>query len=212
VCCLSLDTWLALFGAVSGAIGAASGYYAFVLSGYRLRCQIGIAIHTFEGAIVKIDKRWKGGFGYNIPFVPGSEQLYIQVWNKGRMPVNIDRLTIYQRKKGHFSWLEVKSMSLYVSQSPIESSGMPHRIDFGSSAMWLHPFQDISALSKLDLNDKRWDIRVQLELGDERKKKSRNWLSISRIDDFNTQWAEYVRKTSPIFGDAGFANPANPEE
>lgn len=206
---MSLDTTLALFGAVTGAVGAVSGFYAFILSGYRIKCQIGIGIHTSSGGLVKIDERWKGGFGYNIAFVPQSEVLYIQVWNKGRLPVNIDRLTIYQRNTLRRKGFELKGMSMPLNQSPVESLIMPHRIDFGSSAMWLHQFQDITALSKLDLQDRRWGIRVELELGDEKKKRSRNWLTFSRIDDFNIQWAEYVRKTSPIFGDESLTDAPN---
>jgi hypothetical protein len=192
-----MDSALAIFGAVMGAIGAASGYYAFILSGYRIKSHIGIGIHTFRGAIIKINDQWKGGLGYNIPFVPGSEVLYIQVWNKGRMPVNIDRLTIYQRKNGFFRGTEETGLSLVISESPVESSNMPHRIDFGSSAMWLYPLNDIMALSRLDLEGRRWGIRVRLELGDEKVKKSRNWLFPSKLDEFKKEWTEYVVKNTP---------------
>ena len=53
------------------------------------------------------------------------------------------------------------------------------------------------ALSRLDLEGRRWGIRVKLELGDEKVKKSRNWLFPSKLDNFKKEWKEYVVKNTP---------------
>ena len=206
---MSIDTGLALFGAVTGTIGAASGYYAFILSGYRIKSQIGIGVRTF-GGLVKLNEKWRGGFGLDNAFVPNGEVLYVQVWNKGRMPVNIERLSIYQRKDGHRRWSEKRSSSLLVFHPPIENTVMPHRIDYGSSVTWLYPFHEVLALSKLDLQNRRWDIRVEIELGDETKKRSRNWISSARLDDFAKRWTDHQSKIAQVPSDLDFTNSMNP--
>lgn len=182
---MTWSSWVAIFGAMTGAIGAASGYYSHVLSGYRVKAQIGIAIQV-QGGIVKISKSWQGGFG-DAPYQVGSEALYIQVWNHGRMPIDVERLSVmnykYRGKRGErFSFMQFGG--------PMGDTKMPHRLAFGSSSTWLIPLQDIIALSKLSLNEppSRYPVRVILEMGDNRTVKSKNWLTPGYLDSFVEKW------------------------
>lgn len=191
---MTWSSWVAIFGAITGAIGAASGYYSHVLSGYRVKAKIGIAIQV-PGGIIKIADNWKGGFGAGVDYRAGSEALYVQVWNHGRMPIDVDRVSVMNhvyrgsRNGEKFSFVQFGG--------PMGDAKMPHRLTFGSSSTWLIPLMDIVALSKLSIKKPpvRYPVRVKLDMGDDRVVKSKNWLTPQQLDDFMSRWTAYQAGT-----------------
>lgn len=187
----TLTAVLSIIGAITGTLGAISGYYSHVASGYRVRAEIGYALEV-PGGIVKIDhSKWKGGFGLGIEYKPGSEKLFVQVWNRGRMPVDVDRLEIITRptrfrKKGR--------LGLPKHDPPSGVGRLPHRLDYGSSDIWLFPLTDAVSLSKVALlvePKRRGTIQVELSMGDNRTVRSRNSLAPEELDLFMVKWTEY---------------------
>jgi len=185
-------TLLALFGAITGGIGAASGYYSFLLSGHRIKCQIGFGLRTMNGGLIKFNQHWNGGFGHGVPYIPGSDFIYIQVWNKGRMHVDIEQIQIYQKKLSMLFWMNDQKISLILNDPPIQGNRLPHRIEPGSSATFIHPLIDVIALSKLDLKGKKWDISSKVELGDEKSVESRNRIRALDFEIFERKWKSYL--------------------
>jgi hypothetical protein len=193
-----IDLGLSVFGAMSGAVGAASGYYSHVLSGYRVSARIGIAIGV-PGSIIKIDEKWKGSFGTGINYIHDSEQIFVEAWNRGRMPINVNSINLFTRplmdgKTGR--------VGMPKFDSPSGFSSMPHRLEFGSSSLWLYPFHDAMGLSRaaeVIKPKKRGNIQAELMMGDAKIRLTKNWLSHEWLDSFAEKWATYQKENPPGF-------------
>ena len=193
---MAWNSWLSLFGAVSGGIGAVSGYYSFVLSGHRVKCEIGLALRT-TGGYVQIDESWTGGFGLGMDYLPNSESMFVQVWNSGRMPIDVKRLVIKNyRRKGEHS----EPMGYQGFYAPLEGGHLPHRLEFGSSCSFLIPLDEVNALSKLTIQNKKpRRIYLDIQLGDMDTIHSKNHLTPEQLETFMKQWTEYQQREFPGF-------------
>lgn len=193
---MSVDTGLAVFGAVTGAIGAASGYYSHVLSGYRVSARIGIAIGV-PGGIIKLDETWKGGFGYGVNYIPGSEQIFLEAWNRGRMPIDVNGINVFTRPLRDGT---TGRIGIHKFTSPAGFQKMPHRLDYGSSSLWQYPFSEAMGLSKSALiipPKRRGDIQAELMMGDGKIIKAKNSLSHEWLDLFVEKWTSYQNEHPP---------------
>jgi hypothetical protein len=77
---------------------------------------------------------------------------------------------------------------------PEGCTGMPHRIDPGSSCRWLISYEDVIDISEGDDGGESFTVRAGIYLGDGKLKVSKNGLDSSSLKDFKEQWRQHMNK------------------
>lgn len=181
---MSLELVLSIAGLVFGALGAASGYYTFVLSGHRVKVKVGIAVMQ-PGGFVQIDRKWRGGFG-NIEVQPNQLQFCVRVLNRGRTAAQVEKVAL-GIKKHH--WNRRTNTRIHYLQAPIGKDGhAPHKVDAGLAAVWLiNPSQSTLIAdepSLLGLSQRRRSLFAEVTLADDLVRVSRKSLTPGFRDRF----------------------------
>jgi len=187
---------LAIIGTITGTLGAASGVYTFVLSGYRIKAVIGFALETPTHFITMDDRAWDG---FVTDYQVGPEKLYVKVSNKGRMPIDVEGLAIITRPN---RFMKKGKMGLRKDGPPMDVSRMPHRLEYGSSCTWFFPLHEAVRHSQWAIfapPKRRGIIQVELLMGDDRIVTSKNSLSLKKLDSFMEKWTAYQQANPPEF-------------
>lgn len=188
---------LGIIGTVIGAVGAVSGFYAFILSGYRVKINLLFAIPTKDGGHIEFDPDWSGEFAEYADFILDSSFLQILVIarNSGRSKIEVRQLLIQNYRKKAKKQDEKGGHSFFLSlRPPLEAKAMPHLLDFGTSCSWLIPYEDIRILTMDTVQGEvvRNSIFAEIRLADGRSAYSkRRGLSPKQIDSFQEKWGRY---------------------
>lgn len=193
---MTWSSWVAILGAMAGTVGATSGIYSYVASAYRVKAHIGIALGMPTGGVIRFDESQADGFATGVNYLPGSEKFYVLAWNHGRMPINVDQINIFTKplRDGNTGRLGIAKFD-----PPSGDGKMPHRLDYGSSSLWLYPLGEAMSLSKSALSIKpkrRGTIQVELMMGDNKIIKAENSLSPEWLDLFIERWSAYQAGTT----------------
>jgi len=176
-----------LIGAVGGTIGTIAAFIVYLQSGSRVRLKVsvgiqnpGINVGQGQVGLIQIDPRkFSGSFGYGMDYSFARLVLIVEARNVGRLAVNVESLNLNRDK------VEFGGANLFQG-----AHRLPHRFDFGTSAIWMAPFEDAMTLATIDFPDKkrRKLVGAVMKLGNGRLVKSRNTLSASHLGDVQAAW------------------------
>ena len=188
---------LSVFGAITGALGAASGYYSFILSGYRVKIHLAFAIPTNAGSYIELPPDWSGDFAeYSELILDGSFlQIFVIARNSGRSKIDVRQLVIQNYRKKAKKKDEKGGHSFFLSlRAPLEGKAMPHLLDFGTSCSWPIPLEDIKILTTDTFQGEviRNSIFAEIRLADGKSAYSkREGLTPKQIDAIREKWKRY---------------------
>ena len=176
-----------LIGAIGGTVGTIAAFLVYLQSGSRIKVKVsigiqnsGIGVGAGQAELILIDpKRFKGSFGYGIDLTFARLILVVEARNTGRLAVNVEALTLNRGK------VELGGANLFQG-----ANHLPHRFDFGTSAIWMSPFEDAQTLATIDLPGRKRGkyVGAILKLGNGRKIKSRNRISASHLQHVRHAW------------------------
>lgn len=184
---------LGIIGAVTGVLGVASGFYSFILSGYRVKIYLGFAILRNDGDHIEFGSNWNGDLGEFDSLILNNRslQILIQARNSGRSKIVVKQLfTQNYRKKAKN---EEHKYFTFVGP-PIEGKTISHLLDFGASCSWLVPLEDIKILSSNTIQGKvvRNPIFAEIHLADGNKVFSkRKGITPEQVDVIEAKWEKY---------------------
>lgn len=187
---------LSIVGAITGAIGTASGVYSFILSGYRVKISLGFAIRMKNGDHIEFDPDWSGDFSEHDDLALDSKSLQILVLarNSGRSKIEVRQLVIQNyRKKAKND----EHLYFLIPGPPFEGAKMPHLLDFGSSCSWLIPLEDVKVLSSNIVQGEvvRTSIFAEIRLADGKSALTRGkGLTPAQVDRLQERWESFRNK------------------
>lgn len=176
-----------LIGAIGGTIGTIAAFLVYLQSGSRVILKVslgiqnpGINVGPGQVDLIQIDpRRFSGSFGHGLDYSFARLVLIVEARNVGRLAVNAESLKLNRGK------VEYGGGNLFQG-----AHTFPHRLDFGTSAIWMAPFEDAMTLATIDFPDKkrRKSVGAVMKLGNGRLITSHNKVSAAHLDDVQAAW------------------------
>lgn len=179
----------ALIGAVGGTIGAIAGFIVYLQSGSRVKVKIslgiaqsGLAVGAGQMGLIVIDPRkFKGTFGYGLDLKYAKLVAIVSTVNSGRLAVNVDSLRLTRKK------VELGGGNLFQG-----AHSLPHRFEFGTSAIWTAPFEDARnlAFATIPKDGIEGKVGAAVKLGNGKSIRSKRDLSPKHIRQVLEAWEQ----------------------
>ncbi|MEN9967254.1 MAG: hypothetical protein RL036_487 [Actinomycetota bacterium] len=186
---MTWQDWASLIGAVGGTIGSIAGFVVYLQSGTRVKVRISVGIAGSDlavglgqiGLIILDPRKFKGSLGHGIDFAHARLVVIVEAVNSGRLPVTVESLRLIRQK------IEFGGANLFQG-----ARSLPHRFDFGTTAIWTAPLDDARALAALPLPKGRAPnvVGASLKLGNGKSVKTTRHLSLKHLEEVLDAWAK----------------------